>query len=146
MVHNEVGVVLYRQKQFEQAKDQFANALSLCNETNSRTYETILINLAHCHRKIKDLDSAVMLYEKCLTINPKNASTYTSLGFAHHLKGEFRTALNCYHKAHFLKHELPNPWPFTKSRQEGVGVNALSYCFVLKLSRIRTILSLYSLP
>ncbi len=46
-----------------------------------------------------------MLYEKCLTINPKNASTYTSLGFAHHLKGEFRTALNCYHKAHFLKHE-----------------------------------------
>ena len=46
-----------------------------------------------------------MLYEKCLTINPKNASTYTSLGFAHHLKGEFRTALNCYHKAHFLRHE-----------------------------------------
>lgn len=46
-----------------------------------------------------------MLYEKCLTINPKNASTYTSLGFAHHLKGEFRIALNCYHKAHFLKHE-----------------------------------------
>jgi anaphase-promoting complex subunit 6 len=54
---------------------------------------------------LKDLDSAIVLYEKCLTINPKAASTYTSLGFAHHLRGDFRTALNCYHKAHFLRHE-----------------------------------------
>jgi anaphase-promoting complex subunit 6 len=53
------------------------------------------------------MDSAVVLYEKCLTINPKNAATYTALGFAHHLKGEFRTALNYYHKAHFLRHEDP---------------------------------------
>lgn len=53
----------------------------------------------------RDLDSAIILYDKCLTINPKNASTYTSLGFAHHLRGDFRTALNFYHKAHFLKHE-----------------------------------------
>ena len=55
----------------------------------------------------RDLDSAVILYEKCLTINPKNAATFTALGFAYHLRGEFRTALNCYHKAHFLKHEDP---------------------------------------
>jgi anaphase-promoting complex subunit 6 len=53
LVHNEVGVVLYKQRSFDQAKEHFANALSLCNESNSRTYETILINLAHCHRKIK---------------------------------------------------------------------------------------------
>ena len=53
LVHNEIGVVLYRQKQYDLAKEHFANALSLCNESNSRTYETILLNLAHCHRKIK---------------------------------------------------------------------------------------------
>ena len=47
------------------------------------------------------------MYERCLTINPKNPSTYTSLGFAYHLKGCFRQALNCYHKANFLKHEDP---------------------------------------
>ena len=51
------------------------------------------------------MDSAIELYEKCLTINPKNPSTYTSLGYAHHLKGEFRNALNYYHKASFLKNE-----------------------------------------
>ena len=51
------------------------------------------------------MDSAIELYEKCLTINPKNPSTYTSLGFAYHLKGEFKSALNYYHKASFLKNE-----------------------------------------
>ena len=53
------------------------------------------------------MDSAIELYEKCLTLNPKNPSTYTSLGYAYHLKGEFRQALNCYHKASFLKNEDP---------------------------------------
>jgi tetratricopeptide (TPR) repeat protein len=55
----------------------------------------------------RDLDSAIQSYERCLTINPKNPATYTALGFTYHLKGEFREALNCYHKANFLKHEDP---------------------------------------
>lgn len=48
LVFNEIGVVYYKQKQYENAKDAFVNAMSLCNESNSKTYETILINLAHC--------------------------------------------------------------------------------------------------
>ena len=42
-----------------------------------------------------------------MTINPKNPGTYTALGFSYHMKGDFRQALNCYHKANFLKHEDP---------------------------------------
>ncbi len=53
LVFNEIGVVFYKQKQYDSAKEYFANALSLCNESNSKTYETILINLAHCQRKLK---------------------------------------------------------------------------------------------
>lgn len=53
LVYNETGVINYKQKQYEQARELFANALSLCSENNSKTYETILINLAHCHRKLK---------------------------------------------------------------------------------------------
>jgi anaphase-promoting complex subunit 6 len=50
LVYNEIGVVFYKQKQYEQAKDQLSRALSLCHEStnNSSTYETILLNLAHC--------------------------------------------------------------------------------------------------
>jgi hypothetical protein len=33
--------------------EHLANALSLCNESNSRRYETTLLNLYHCHRMIK---------------------------------------------------------------------------------------------
>ena len=40
-----------------------------------------------------------------MTINPKNPATYTALGYANHLKGNFREALNCYHKASFLKND-----------------------------------------
>jgi len=55
----------------------------------------------------RDYDAAISLYEKCLSLNPKSPSTYTSLGFAYHLKGDFKQALNCYHKASFLKNEDP---------------------------------------
>lgn len=53
LVFNEIGVVYYKQKSFDQAREHFATALSLCNETNSKSFESILINLAHCSRKLK---------------------------------------------------------------------------------------------
>ena len=74
LVYNEMGVVLYKQQEYTQAQVNLAMALSLCHEsTNSSTYETILLNSAHCHRKLKDMDAAIECYEKCLTINPKNS-------------------------------------------------------------------------
>ena len=48
-----------------------------------------------------------LLVFKTYPLLPGGAATFTALGFAYHLRGEFRTALNCYHKAHFLKHEDP---------------------------------------
>ena len=88
------------------AKEYFAKALSLCHESiNSTTFETILINSAHCHRKLKELDEAIQLYEKCLTINPKSSQTLMSLGFAYHLRFDLKKALHYYHKAHFLNNE-----------------------------------------
>ena len=77
--------------------------MSLCTENNSGTFETILINLANCHRKLKEFDEAIELYERCLTISPKNGNTYLALGYACHLKGEVQEALQYYHKAEFLK-------------------------------------------
>ena len=55
LVYNEIGVVLYHQGKYDEARDQLGIALSLCHEStnNSQTFETILLNLAHCHRKLK---------------------------------------------------------------------------------------------
>jgi anaphase-promoting complex subunit 6 len=66
-----------------------------------------MLNLAHCHRKLKQYDDAIEAYEKCLTIRPKCAETFVALGYTHHLKFELRQALDYYHKAHFLKNNDP---------------------------------------
>ena len=55
----------------------------------------------------RDFDNATKYYERALRINPKCSSTYTSLGFTHHLKEDYKQALNCYHKASFLKSDDP---------------------------------------
>lgn len=61
-VYNELGVVQYRQRMYQDAEESLATALSLCCDSNSDTYETILVNLAHCKRKLGDLDTAIELY------------------------------------------------------------------------------------
>ena len=107
LVYNEKGVVFYKEKRYKEAQELFEKAHDLCTDQNCKTYETILINLGHCHRKQKDYDRAIEYYESCLSINDKNPSTYASLGYAHHLKKEFREAMNCYNKANFLKNDDP---------------------------------------
>ena len=62
MVFNEMGVTYYKLQNYDQAQENLAHALSLCRETNSSTYESILLNLGHCHRKNKDFESAIRLY------------------------------------------------------------------------------------
>ena len=106
MVYNEIGVVYYKQNNFERAQEYLAKALSLCHDsTNSTTFETIMFNSANCHRKLKEMEAAIQAYEKCLTINPKNSSTLVSLGYTYHLMFDLQKALHFYHKAHFLNHE-----------------------------------------
>jgi anaphase-promoting complex subunit 6 len=53
LVFNEIGVTFYKMQNYEQAKENLANALSLCRDANSATFESILLNMAHCHRKQK---------------------------------------------------------------------------------------------
>lgn len=107
LVYNEKGVVYYKERKYKEAKALFEQAHSLCHDENCKTYETILVNLGHCHRKLKDYEKAIEYYEACLSINDKNPSTYASLGYAHHLKRDFRQAMNCYNKANFLKSDDP---------------------------------------
>jgi anaphase-promoting complex subunit 6 len=107
-VYNELAVVYFHRESYNEAQQYLTFALSCCASdsvisANSNIYETILLNLAHCQRKMKDFTAAIQTYEKCLTINPKCAETYVALGYTHHLRFDLKTALDYYHKAHFLK-------------------------------------------
>mmetsp|Transcript_21739 Transcript_21739/g.19259 ORF Transcript_21739/g.19259 Transcript_21739/m.19259 type:complete len:162 (+) Transcript_21739:3-488(+) len=103
LVYNEKGVVFYKEKKYKEARELFEIAHNLCHDQNCKTYETILLNLGHCYRKMKNFDKAIEYYEECLSINNKNPSTYFAVGYAYHLKKDFRQAMNCYNKANFLK-------------------------------------------
>ena len=67
-VYNEKGVVFYRMKKFNEAKELFEQADRLCHDENCKTKETILLNLGHCHRKLKEYDNAIKYYINKLII------------------------------------------------------------------------------
>jgi hypothetical protein len=59
-----MAVVFFNKDNFEEAREYLGHALSLCHcesiiSANSNTYETILLNLAHCHRKLKNYGDAI---------------------------------------------------------------------------------------
>ena len=57
LIYNEIGVVYYKQKNFEEARDYFIKGIKLCSEDDiSRTYQTLLINLAHTYRYMNNYD------------------------------------------------------------------------------------------
>lgn len=104
-MYNEIGVIQYKEKNYPSAKIEFEKARDICKDTDCQTYETVLINLANCHRKMEEYSQAIDYYNQCLSINDKNPSTFSALGFAYHLQGNYRDALNCYNKSSFLKSE-----------------------------------------
>lgn len=60
--------------------------------------ETILSNLAHTYRKLKDYKNAITFYEKCIALNSKNPYTYFSLAFTCHISNQLNKAICYYHK------------------------------------------------
>lgn len=104
LVQNEQGVVYYKKGEYDQALEFFLRALKCCQDGDC---QTVLLNLGHCYRKKKDLDKAIEYYQQCLSLNDKDPLTYSAMGFAYHLKGEYREALNFYNKSSFLKSDDP---------------------------------------
>lgn len=53
LVYNEIGVVYYKNKFYERAKEFFIEGIEACKEDKSYLYQTLIINLGHCLRKLK---------------------------------------------------------------------------------------------
>lgn len=99
LIHNEIGVIYYKQKDYNEAKNFYLKALELSEEATSWIVETILSNLAHCYRKLRDYKNSIKHLEKCVTLNPQNGNTYFSLAFAYHLSNQLNKAICYYHKS-----------------------------------------------
>jgi anaphase-promoting complex subunit 6 len=103
VVYNELGVMAFRNKDYEAAARWLRKALSLAPPPLTEAWEPTVVNLAHTLRKLKSYVEAISMYEKALALYPKGASTYAALGFTHHLQGSTGKAIDFYHKALGLK-------------------------------------------
>ena len=109
LLHNEYGVLLYRQGDYENAVLSFQRALNLAPRPMSNRWESLIVNMAHALRKLGRYDEAIAMFEEALSIAPKVASTYASLAFTYHIKSRctepvsLGLAIEYYHKALSLR-------------------------------------------
>ncbi|CAM6099881.1 unnamed protein product [Calypogeia fissa] len=103
LVLNELGVMAYRNKEYETAARWLRKALLLVPPPLTDSWEATVVNLAHTLRKLKMYTEAISMYERALALCPRGASTYASLGFTHHLQGSTAISIEYYHKALALK-------------------------------------------
>ncbi|XWS10892.1 hypothetical protein CRYUN_Cryun38cG0037200 [Craigia yunnanensis] len=107
LVYNELGVVAYHMKEYNQAVSWFEKTLALIPSPISEMWEPTVINLAHAYRKLKMFNEAISFYEKALTLSTKSLSTYAGLAYTYHLQDNFTAAITYYHKALWLKPDDP---------------------------------------
>ncbi|GMJ10107.1 anaphase promoting complex 6 [Hibiscus trionum] len=107
LVYNELGVVAYHKKEYNQAVWWFEKTLALIPNPLSEMWEPTVVNLAHAYRKLKMFHEAISFYEKALTLSTKSLSTYAGLAYTYHLQDNFTDAITYYHKALWLKPDDP---------------------------------------
>jgi tetratricopeptide (TPR) repeat protein len=62
-------------------------------------FESTLINLGHCHRKLRNYARARVCYHAALRLCPNSAHTLSCIGVACHLNGELEKAIDFYHSS-----------------------------------------------
>lgn len=99
-------MISYKQKKYKEALGYQREAIKLCRpEASYWVTETILTNLAHTYRKLKDYKSSIKELEQCVCLNSTNPQTYFSLGFVYHLHEQVNKAISYYHKSLKYKHD-----------------------------------------
>lgn len=114
---NEVGVIYLRLHRLEEAVAHLAKAVEALEGSDSsggaaafastggaaparaRMSEEVLGNYATALRKSGRLGEALRCYQRCLELNPRDASTHAGVGFTLHLQRQFDGAISAYHRA-----------------------------------------------
>ncbi|QRV89813.1 cell division control protein [Ceratobasidium sp. AG-Ba] len=97
---NEIGVVSYENRRYEEALRHFSNAVSRAGEVRaSQTiWSTLYLNQAHTYRKLGRLQEAKSGYMRVLELEPRHAIAISSLGMTHHSLFELDDAMARYHE------------------------------------------------
>ena len=97
MPMHQLGVVEYLKGNYTAAGENFERALQKIPAREAGTnWEAIHLNLGHALRKQKRYAEALRSYQKALGFHPRQAGTYTAIGFAHHLQNQLTKAIDNY--------------------------------------------------
>ena len=104
LIYNEIGVVYYKQRMYDEAQNYFIKGIKMCSEDDvSSAYQTLMINLGHTYRKLKKLKEALEVYMKLYYIDSKNVDVLNGIGFVLSLIGKYNYALDYFHQANFIQ-------------------------------------------
>ncbi len=87
--HNERGVALFEEGQYEQSITEFNKAIELDPE-----YAMAYNNRGNACWNKGDLDRAIADYGKTIELDPEYAEAYGNRGFVYYLKGELTKAIS----------------------------------------------------
>ncbi|PNT77785.1 hypothetical protein BRADI_1g68757v3 [Brachypodium distachyon] len=103
LIFNELGVVAYNMKEYQNAVQWFELTLDHTSSSLNEMWEPTLVNLGHALRKLKKYEKAISYYEKALTFPIKSLSAFSGLAYCYQLMDNFEAAITYYHKALWLK-------------------------------------------
>lgn len=89
--HHRQGLVLYKQRQYEEALEAFQKAVEL-DPSNAQA----LFGMGLCYKSLRQYDRAITAYEKALEINPSYTKVHSALGEVWSVKGQYAEAENSY--------------------------------------------------
>lgn len=98
---NELGVAALALDNMAEALHYFKSAVRLVSQFEGNykytDSEEILCNYGTCLRRVDRLEEALVVYQRCCTMNPRSAENHANVGFTLHLLGRFDEAIECYH-------------------------------------------------
>ena len=92
--HNNLGLALQKEKDFNSAIDSFKRAIKL-----QPNYSEAYSNLGQAMYQNSQFEEAITSYKEALKIDPKNMMAYMNLAISYDEKDEFDLAIACYKKA-----------------------------------------------
>ncbi|KAK4058555.1 anaphase-promoting complex subunit Cut9 [Microbotryomycetes sp. JL221] len=101
LVVNELGVVAFQNREFNEALALFKKALQLARKLESPVASevTVQLNLGHALRKLDRLTDAWSVFRKVIMMDSRCAGAYSALGMVEHRQGRYQDAIRRYHEA-----------------------------------------------
>jgi hypothetical protein len=98
---NELGVAALALDDLGEALQYFKSAVRMVSQFQGNykyiDSEEILCNYGTCLRRSNRLDEALVVYQRCLAMNPRSTENHANVGFTLHLMRRFGEAIECYH-------------------------------------------------